>query len=112
MFSAIISARTPAPALHRTIARPTTAPMLRLVVRDDAFQARELLLHLTGVGDQAEQGDEGGDCRKDGEHAVEGDASGEDRDVVLTDLRPHAPENVAPARRRYVARAVGRAPAL
>jgi hypothetical protein len=73
---------------------------LRCLARQDLAQAGDLLLDLSGVGDQAVQRHAGDQSGKQCQEGEERNARGQQRDVVLHRLAPRPPQNPLPAGRR------------
>ncbi len=72
--------------------------------RRDARQGRHLLLYAVHVGEQAVEGHERRQPRKQGEQQEEGHPAGHGGDVILVERLPGAPEDVAPSARRNLRR--------
>ena len=73
----------------------------------DARQGVEVILDRRRIGEEAVDGDEGGDRREDGEQGIIGHAGRHRHDPVLAELLIGAPQDVLPAASRDLSRRVG-----
>jgi hypothetical protein len=77
----------------------------------DAGKLGQLLLDDQRIGDKSVQRHRGAERREHRQHRIEGNAGGDDRDVVLRQLGLDAPQDVAPAANGDLVRRVGGASA-